>query len=228
VRARGADAVAWVTPEAYGWPVVPLGLRLKRVFDVVAASTTLVAASPVLVAAAVAIRVRMGAPVLFRQQRPGLHGKPFVLVKFRTMTNARDPRGQPLPDGARLTRLGQFLRTTSIDELPQLWNVLWGEMSLVGPRPLLMQYLPRYNSEQARRHDVLPGITGWAQVSGRNELTWEQKFAFDVWYVDHQSLFLDARILVLTVARVFQRRGISKQGHATTTEFMGTPAAAAP
>jgi lipopolysaccharide/colanic/teichoic acid biosynthesis glycosyltransferase len=176
----------------------------------------------------VAILVRMvhGAPVLFRQMRPGYHGKPFYIYKFRTMSDARDGRGSLLPDAQRLTRLGRFLRSTSLDELPELFNVLRGEMSLVGPRPLLMQYLDRYTPEQARRHDVLPGITGWAQVNGRNALTWEDKFRLDVWYVDHWSPGLDLRIILITLGKVLKREGISQPGHATAEEFMGGAVAA--
>ncbi len=199
-----------------------VGLRLKRLFDVTGATATLALTSPVLAAAALGIRLTMGAPVLFRQERPGRHGKPFLLRKFRTMTNAVDAQGRPLADGVRVTRLGRFLRASSIDELPQLWNVLRGEMSLVGPRPLLMQYLPRYTAEQARRHDVLPGMTGWVQVGGRNALTWEEKFRLDVWYVDNWSLLLDAKILALTVVRVLQRRGVSPSGQLTMPEFLGS------
>jgi lipopolysaccharide/colanic/teichoic acid biosynthesis glycosyltransferase len=176
----------------------------------------------VLAAVAVAIRVRMGSPVLFRQDRPGLQGRPFRLAKFRTMRAAAGPTGRPLPDGERLTALGRFLRASSLDELPQLWNVLAGDLSLVGPRPLLMQYLARYSPEQARRHEVRPGITGWAQVNGRNALSWEEKFALDVWYVDHWSLALDLRILALTALQVLRRSGISREGYATMPEFMGT------
>jgi lipopolysaccharide/colanic/teichoic acid biosynthesis glycosyltransferase len=165
----------------------------------------------------------MGPPVFFRQLRPGLHGRPFRVVKFRTMADARDARGGLLPDAARLTAVGRVLRATSLDELPQLWNVLRGELSLVGPRPLLMQYLPRYSPEQARRHDVLPGVTGWAQVHGRNALSWEDKFALDVWYVDHWSPWLDLRILAATLLHVARREGISQPGHATMPEFLGTP-----
>jgi lipopolysaccharide/colanic/teichoic acid biosynthesis glycosyltransferase len=192
------------------------------VLDRAVAAVALVAFAPVLAAAAVAIRATLGSPVLFAQERPGLRGRPFRVLKFRTMVEATGPDGAPLPDAERLTRLGRFLRSASIDELPQLWNVLRGELSLVGPRPLLMRYLPRYDREQARRHDVRPGITGWAQVHGRNSIAWEEKFALDVWYVDNWSLALDLRILSLTVARVFQRTGISREGHATMPEFMGT------
>jgi lipopolysaccharide/colanic/teichoic acid biosynthesis glycosyltransferase len=194
---------------------------VKRLLDRAAAVVGLLAVSPLLAAVALAIRVRMGRPVLFRQERPGLGGRPFHVYKFRTMLHALGPDGKPLPDEARLTPLGRFLRASSLDELPQLWNVLRGDLSLVGPRPLLMQYLPRYTPEQARRHDVLPGITGWAQVNGRNAISWEEKFALDVWYVDHWSLALDLRILLLTLARVVRRSGISREGHATMPEFMG-------
>jgi lipopolysaccharide/colanic/teichoic acid biosynthesis glycosyltransferase len=194
---------------------------VKAAIDRVAAASLLLAASPVLGLAALAVRVELGAPVLFRQDRPGRRGRPFRLVKFRTMTNATGPGGEPLPDAERLTRLGRFLRSTSIDELPQLWNVLSGDLSLVGPRPLLTRYLPRYSSEQARRHDVLPGITGWAQINGRNAISWDEKLALDVWYVDHWSLALDLKILFLTAARVLKRTGISSGDHATMSEFMG-------
>jgi lipopolysaccharide/colanic/teichoic acid biosynthesis glycosyltransferase len=197
---------------------------LKRALDLAVAGLALVVASPVLAAVAGAIRLSMRGPVLFVQERPGRGGSPFRIVKFRTMTGAVDSAGAPLPDGQRLTRLGRFLRTTSLDELPQLWNVLRGDLSLVGPRPLLMHYLPLYSPEQARRHDVLPGITGWAQVNGRNAISWDEKLALDVWYVDHWSLALDLRILLLTALRVVKRDGISRAGHATTPEFMGSAA----
>jgi sugar transferase EpsL len=159
--------------------------------------------------------------VLFRQLRPGLHGKPFTLYKFRTMTDARDKYGHLLPDEQRITKIGALVRNLSLDELPQFWNVIKGEMSLVGPRPLLMEYLTRYTPEEARRHDVTPGITGWAQVNGRNAISWQSKFALDVWYVDHASFFLDLRILWMTCRRVIRRSGISNQGHATMPQFMG-------
>ena len=167
------------------------------------------------------IRCKLGTPVLFRQQRPGLGGRPFWLLKFRTMTEARDARGNLLPDAARLTAFGRFLRATSLDELPELLNVLKGDMSLVGPRPLLMQYLDRYTPEQARRHEVRPGITGWAQVNGRNAITWEEKFKLDVWYVDNWSLWLDIKIIFMTVWKIFKREGISQPGQATMEEFRG-------
>ena len=195
----------------------------KRLFDLLAASLGLLVISPVLLVIAILVRIYHGSPVLFGQKRPGLHGQPFRIFKFRTMTDARAADGSPLPDEQRLTRLGRFLRASSLDELPELFNVLRGEMSLVGPRPLLMQYLERYSPEQSRRHDVLPGITGWVQVNGRNALTWEDKFRLDVWYVDHWSFWLDLKILFLTVSKVFKREGISQPGHATMEEFMGNP-----
>jgi lipopolysaccharide/colanic/teichoic acid biosynthesis glycosyltransferase len=166
----------------------------------------------------------MGRPVLFRQRRPGLHGKPFTLFKFRTMTDARDAQSNLLPDDQRLSPLGRFLRSTSLDELPELWNVLMGEMSLVGPRPLLMQYLGRYTPYQERRHEVRPGVTGWAQINGRNAITWEQKFTLDVWYVEHSSLGLDLQIMVLTVFKILKREGISQADQATIEEFRGSGA----
>ena len=178
--------------------------------------------SPLLLTIALVVRLRLGGPVLFRQQRPGLHGRPFQLVKFRTMTQRRDAFGVLLPDAQRLTPVGQWLRRSSLDELPELLNILRGEMAFVGPRPLLMEYLPLYSPEQARRHDVRPGLTGWAQVQGRNALSWEEKFRLDVWYVDHRSLGLDLRILWLTLATVIRRDGISAAGEATMTPFTGS------
>lgn len=201
----------------HGWQAA-----LKLQLDRGAAVAGLLLLAPVLAVVALAIRARMGSPVLFRQARPGLRGQPFEVVKFRTMRHAVGSDGQPLPDSERLTALGRFLRASSLDELPQLWNVLRGDLSLVGPRPLLMQYLPRYTQEQARRHDVLPGMTGWAQVNGRNAISWEEKFSLDVWYVDHWSLALDLKILALTLLRVVNRSGISRKGHATMPEFMGS------
>jgi lipopolysaccharide/colanic/teichoic acid biosynthesis glycosyltransferase len=197
----------------------------KRIFDLLLAALGLVILSPILLLAAVLVRIYHGSPVIFTQKRPGFKGTPFHIYKFRTMTDARDKSGKPLPDSERLTRLGRFLRASSLDELPELFNVLRGEMSIVGPRPLLMQYLERYTPEQARRHDVLPGITGWAQVNGRNALTWEDKFRLDVWYVDHWSLWLDIKIILLTVWKVLKREGISQPGHATAEEFLGSPPA---
>ncbi len=194
---------------------------VKRCIDIVGAGIGLIVLSPFFVITAISIWVRMGTPVIFKQMRPGLNGKPFCMYKFRTMTNEKDEQGNLLPDELRLTRLGRFLRSTSLDELPELFNVLKGDMSLVGPRPLLMQYLDRYTPEQARRHEVKPGITGWAQVNGRNAITWEKKFALDVWYVDNWSLWLDIKILAITVVKVFKREGISAAGEATMPEFMG-------
>ena len=193
--------------------------RGKRLFDVVAGGTLMVATLPVTVIAAALVRTKLGSPVLFRQERPGCQGKPFTLMKFRTMVNSVDNEGVALPDSERLTSLGRKLRSTSIDELPELWNVVRGDMSLVGPRPLLMAYLPRYSERQARRHEVRPGITGWAQVNGRNLLSWDEKFEMDVWYVDNFSFGLDIRILWKTVASVLRRHGISATGHVTQPEF---------
>ncbi len=195
---------------------------LKRAFDVAIAVTALVVLSPVLLIVALAVRIGLGAPVLFRQQRPGRFGRPFELVKFRTMRDACDAQGRPLDDAQRLTPFGQLLRHTSLDELPELWNVLCGDMSLVGPRPLLMEYLPRYTPEQRRRHDVRPGITGWAQIHGRNATSWDARFAHDVWYVDHQSFALDVRILLMTVRQVVYADGVAQPGHATMPRFTGT------
>ncbi|MGA2596470.1 MAG: sugar transferase [Bryobacteraceae bacterium] len=185
------------------------------------AGAGLLAFSPLMLSLACLIRLRMGSPVLVRQIRIGYRGRQFRFLKFRTMTNARDSFGRLLPDERRLTPLGRFLRASSLDELPQMWNVLKGEMSLVGPRPLLPEYLPRYNARQRRRHDIKPGITGWAQVNGRNALTWERKFDLDVWYVDNWSLSLDVKILWMTLLKVIRREGISQHGHATMPEFMG-------
>lgn len=194
----------------------------KRTLDLLLVIPALVILAPVLLILAIQVRLKLGAPIFFRQQRPGLHGKPFTMLKFRTMTDARNRHGNLLPDAARLTPFGQFLRSTSLDELPELINVLRGEMSLVGPRPLLMQYLQRYTPEQMRRHNVRPGITGLAQVCGRNTLSWEEKFALDVWYVDHASLWLDVTIIMLTIWKTLKREGISQQGHATIEEFRGS------
>jgi len=194
---------------------------IKRVVDIVGASVGIILVAPVLLVVSLLVLLTMGRPVLFRQQRPGLRGKPFTLYKFRTMRDARTASGELLPDDLRLTTFGKWLRSTSLDELPELFNVLKGEMSLVGPRPLLMEYLPRYSPEQARRHEVKPGITGWAQVNGRNALTWEEKFRMDVWYVDHWNLWLDMKILLLTIWKVLKREGISAEGSATMPMFMG-------
>jgi len=194
---------------------------VKRALDITLACVALVLLSPVLAVVWVLVRLRMGTPVLFRQQRPGRHGRPFEMAKFRTMTDARDADGNLLPDAERLTALGQWLRRSSIDELPELLNVLAGDMSLVGPRPLLMQYLPLYSPEQARRHEVRPGITGWAQVNGRNAVSWPEKFELDVWYVDHRSTKLDFEIMWKTVSQVVGGHGVSADGHATMEPFSG-------
>ena len=199
-------------------PTVPLS---KRIFDLVLTIPGLILISPILFFVAILVRIVHGKPIFFTQLRPGFRGELFTVYKFRTMTDQRDENGELLPDEQRLTSLGRFLRTISLDELPELFNVLRGEMSLVGPRPLLIQYLDRYSPEQARRHDVLPGITGWAQVNGRNALTWGDKFRLDVWYVDNWSLWLDIKILALTLWKVIKREGISQPGHATAEEFMG-------
>jgi sugar transferase EpsL len=194
---------------------------VKRIFDVLVSVIVLIVLSPVMLILILVVWANLGWPVIFSQQRPGYHGKIFKLYKFRSMRNAFDSQGKALPDEQRLTRLGKFMRASSLDELPELINVIKGEMSLVGPRPLLVAYLERYSPEQARRHDVLPGITGWAQVNGRNAITWEEKFKLDVWYVDHQSFGLDLKILFLTVAKVFKRESINAPGSATAPEFMG-------
>ena len=194
----------------------------KRLLDLLLTIPGLALLSPILALIAVLVRIYHGSPIFFHQLRPGYRGKPFELIKFRTMSEARDAQGRLLPDMQRLTRLGRFLRSTSLDELPEFFLVLSGKMSLVGPRPLLMQYLERYSPEQKRRHDVLPGITGWAQINGRNTLTWEDKFDLDVWYVDHWSLWLDIKIMLLTLWKVVRREGISQPGHATAEEFMGS------
>lgn len=194
---------------------------LKRLFDIAISAAALVLLSPVMAAVAWQIRRKMGAGVLFRQVRPGMNGEPFEMVKFRTMKNAVDAQGNPLPDAERMTPLGRFLRSSSLDELPELWNVLKGDMSLVGPRPLLMEYLPLYSPAQLRRHEVRPGLTGWAQVNGRNSLSWQKKFEMDIWYVDNRSWWLDLKILFLTVKMVVVRDGISAEGEATMPRFTG-------
>jgi lipopolysaccharide/colanic/teichoic acid biosynthesis glycosyltransferase len=195
---------------------------IKRFLDALAAGFGLLVLSPLILGVAVLVLARMGRPILFAQTRPGRGARPFVLYKFRTMTDATDPRGRLLPDAERFTALGRFLRRASLDELPQLWNVLRGDMSLVGPRPLLMEYLPLYSPEQARRHEVRPGITGWAQVNGRNAQSWEERLSLDVWYVDHRSLWLDARILWRTILRVLRSEGVNQPGHATMPRFTGS------
>ena len=194
---------------------------LKRAFDIVASASALVVLSPVLAITAHKVKKELGSPVLFRQTRPGLHGKPFEMIKFRTMKDATDKEGNALPDSERLTEFGKKLRASSLDELPELWNVLKGDMSLVGPRPLLMEYLPLYNAEQAKRHNVRPGVTGYAQVNGRNSLSWEDKFKLDTWYVEHQTFLLDMKILLKTVKKVLIKDGINEAGEATMSKFMG-------
>lgn len=198
-----------------------ISIMLKRIFDVFVAGLLLIVFSPALAVLAGLVRGKLGSPVLFRQERPGKNARPFTLVKFRTMTDRRDETGQLLSDAERLTTFGRFLRASSLDELPELWNVLRGDMSLVGPRPLRMDYLPLYSPEQARRHEVRPGITGWAQVNGRNATTWPERLRQDVWYVDHQSFWLDLKILWNTAAKVIRRDGIHAEGHATMPPFRG-------
>ena len=195
---------------------------LKRTFDIAVAGCALIALIPVFLCLALIVRIVLGAPVLFRQQRPGLNAQPFEMIKFRTMTNAREPMGQLLPDEQRLVPFGKWLRSTSLDELPELWNVLKGDMSLVGPRPLLMAYVPLYSPEQFRRHTLRPGITGWAQISGRNALSWDAKFALDVWYVDNRNFLLDVHIVFLTVLRILKRDGISAAGETMMPVFKGS------
>jgi lipopolysaccharide/colanic/teichoic acid biosynthesis glycosyltransferase len=195
---------------------------VKRFFDIAVAFNALFAFLPILIVVALSIRIKLGTPILFIQNRPGLHGKVFKIIKFRTMLDAKNRGGNSSPDYKRMTRFGAFLRSTSLDELPGLWNVLKGDISLVGPRPLLVEYLLLYNPEQARRHDVRPGITGWAQVNGRNAISWEEKFELDVWYVDNQSFILDLKILLLTVKKVFNRDGVTANGHVTIEPFRGS------
>lgn len=209
------QALVRATPGLYG-------RYGKRVLDLASTIPALVLLSPLLAFLAVLVRLKLGSPVLFRQVRAGFHGHPFILFKLRTMADARDSLGDLLPDADRLTSLGRWLRSTSLDELPELLNVLRGEMSLVGPRPLLIKYLDRYTVEQMRRHEVKPGITGWTQVNGRNTLTWKHKFSYDVWYVDHLSLWLDLKIILLTIWKVTKREGISQPGYVTAEEFMGS------
>ena len=195
---------------------------MKRFFDLLLSLVALCILSPFFLVLVLLIWLFLGSPVFFRQTRPGLRGKPFQLIKFRTMLDACDEQGNLLPDSQRMTNFGKFLRSTSLDELPELWNVLVGDMSLVGPRPLLMEYLPLYSPEQARRHDVRPGITGWAQINGRNAISWEEKFELDVWYVDNRSFWLDLKILLITIKKVFVREGISENGEATMSRFTGS------
>ena len=194
---------------------------LKRTFDIAASASALVVLSPVLAITAYKVKKELGSPVLFRQTRPGLHGKPFEMIKFRTMKDATDKEGNALPDSQRLTEFGKKLRASSLDELPELWNVLKGDMSLVGPRPLLMEYLPLYNAEQAKRHNVRPGVTGYAQVNGRNSLSWEDKFKLDTWYVEHQSFLLDIKILFKTIGKVVRKEDINAENHVTVENFRG-------
>jgi sugar transferase EpsL len=201
-----------------GQKVAPI---MKRLLDLFVASLMLLILSPLMLLLGLFTRILLGRPVLFRQLRPGHLAKPFLIYKFRTMGAEKDENGNLLPDERRITPFGRFLRSTSLDELPELWNVLRGEMSLVGPRPLLMQYLPRYNEQQMRRHEAMPGITGWAQIKGRNAIDWDERLALDVWYVDHRSFWLDIKILLLTIYKIFSREGISAEGHATMPEFQG-------
>ena len=195
---------------------------IKRILDAGCSALGLLLLSPVMLVTAILVKKNLGSPVIFYQSRPGRDGRIFNLYKFRTMKDARGANGELLPDEERLTPFGKALRATSLDELPELWNILKGDMSLVGPRPLLVKYLPRYNDEQRRRHDVRPGLTGWAQVNGRNNISWEEKFEYDIWYVDHVSLLLDAKILMMTVGKILRKEGISSEGSATMEEFMGT------
>ena len=195
---------------------------LKRIIDIIGALVGLIVSSPIMLIVSLIIYLTMGRPVFFKQLRPGMNGKPFVIYKFRTMLDLRDKDGNLLPDEKRITAIGRFLRSTTLDELPEFWNVLKGDMSLVGPRPLLMEYLPRYTPEQARRHNVKPGMTGWAQVNGRNAITWEEKFKLDVWYVDNWNIPLDLKIIFLTILKVFKREGVSAEGYATMPEFVGS------
>ncbi|WP_223634644.1 sugar transferase [Planococcus sp. 4-30] len=194
---------------------------MKRIFDIAVSLIALVLLSPVIAITAFLIKVKIGTPVIFTQVRPGLNGKPFKVYKFRSMTDEKDSNGELLPDDVRLTSFGKIIRKLSLDELPQLWNVLKGDMSFVGPRPLLMEYMNLYNQTQLKRHDVRPGITGWAQVNGRNTIKWEKKFEFDVWYVENRTFWLDMKILILTVMKVFKSEGISQDGQATMTKFQG-------
>ncbi len=218
------DEVTRTQGDQGRFQLFPAGIPVsKRLLDLVLTMAGLVVISPILMVIAILVRWRLGSPILFRQTRPGYKGSLFVVYKFRTMRDVRNAAGEPLPDEQRLGGLGRFLRSFSLDELPELFNVLRGEMSLVGPRPLLVQYLERYTPAQARRHEVLPGMTGWAQVNGRNALTWEDKFRYDVWYVDHWSFWLDIKILAITLWKALVREGISQPGHATAEEFMGTP-----
>lgn len=195
---------------------------IKRTFDIIISLMTILLLSPVLFVVYIMVKIKLGSPAIFKQERPGLYGRVFTMYKFRSMTDEHDEKGQLLPDEVRLTSFGKLLRKTSLDELPELFNILRGDMSFVGPRPLLVRYLERYNEEQARRHDVRPGLTGWAQINGRNAISWEEKFKLDVWYVDNWGLWLDLKIFVLTFIKVFKREGINSADHATMEEFMGS------
>lgn len=195
---------------------------MKRIFDFIVASAMLLLLSPLLLIIAILVKIKLGTPVLFRQERAGMHGLPFQMLKFRTMTDQRDITGRLLPDENRLSPFGRWLRSTSIDEIPSLWNIVRGDMSLIGPRPLLMEYLPRYSQDQARRHDVKPGLTGWAQINGRNSINWDNKFALDVWYVDNRSFWLDFKILLLTTIKVLRREGINTRTDSAMPVFMGS------
>ena len=203
--------------------MVSVETMLKRIFDIIFAAGALIVLSPVIIIVAVLVRFRLGKPVFFRQERPGLDGRPFTLIKFRTMRDASDENGNPLADSERLTRFGSLLRATSLDELPELYNILRGDMSFVGPRPLLTEYLPLYNARQARRHETRPGLTGWAQINGRNAADWPERLEMDVWYVENQSFLLDLKILLLTIAKVLKQEGISADGEATVARFIGNP-----
>jgi len=230
-RAAGAPATCGAArfvlsagPAPTAPPMERASRDVKRVFDIIVSALVLTLGAPILALIALLVRAKLGAPVLFVQMRPGLHGAPFPMRKFRSMTDARDANGALLDDAQRLPPFGQWLRSTSLDELPELWNVLVGDMSLVGPRPLLMEYMPLYSREQARRHEVRPGLTGWAQVNGRNALSWEERFRLDVWYVDHRSFLLDLKILALSVAKIVKREGIAHDGAATMPKFLGSSA----
>ena len=195
---------------------------MKRLLDIIISLSALILLAPLYAVISYKVKKNLGSPILFKQTRPGLHAQPFDMIKFRTMKDATDTSGNLLPDSMRMTAFGKMLRSSSLDELPELWNVLKGDMSLVGPRPLLMEYVPLYNKEQTRRHEMRPGITGWAQINGRNAISWEEKFQLDVWYVDHQSLKLDLKILLLTIKKVFIKEGISSSGEVTTSKFTGS------
>jgi lipopolysaccharide/colanic/teichoic acid biosynthesis glycosyltransferase len=214
--------LAFAAPSPTTRPLKRAHWDVKRAFDIIVSALLLTLGAPLLAAIALLVRARLGAPVLFVQMRPGLNGAPFAMRKFRTMTDARDESGALLDDSARLTPFGRWLRSTSLDELPEVWSVLVGDMSFVGPRPLLSEYLPLYSPEQARRHQVKPGLTGWAQINGRNAISWEERFRLDVWYVDHQSFLLDLKILALSFAKILRREGISHEGEATMPRFLGS------